>query len=443
MLCFFSGNDPITFEEAYQKDRWKKAMKEEISSIIKNNTWELTTLPEGHNEIGVKWVFKTKRNAEGEIEKHKARLVAKGYKQQYGVDYEDVFAPVARMETVRLMTSLAAQKRWKIFQMDVKSAFLNDNLEEVVYGEQPAGFVVKGEEEKVCKLKKALYGLKQAPRAWNSRIDGYLSQKRFTRCPYEHALYVKKSLQGRVMFVCLYVDILFTGDDSTMTQDFKQSMVKKFEMTDLGLMAYFLGLEVKQCSDGIFISQAKYAAEVLKKFAMEDCYPADNPVEYGIKLTKEEKGDLVNPTYYKSIVGCLRYLTCTRPDILYGVGLISIYIEKPRSSHLRQQRGSFVLLKELQAMDCFIHLRRILKLQVTVTVTGQEAWKTEKAQLDLYSLWEKQLSRGHQRNNILSYYPNVKQNILLLHRLCVSCNMAKETDGRFAAETEQDYTNLC
>jgi len=138
--------------------------------------------------------------------------------------------------------------------MDVKSAFLNGNLEEVVYVEQPAGFVVKGEEEKVCRLKKALYGLKQAPRAWNSRIDGYLSQKGFIRCPYEHALYVKKSLQGRVMFVCLYVDdILFTGDDPTMIQDFKQSMVKEFEMTDLGLMAYFLGLEVKQCSDGIFI----------------------------------------------------------------------------------------------------------------------------------------------------------------------------------------------
>ena len=128
--------------------------------------------------------------------------------------------------------------------MDVTSAFLNGNLEEEVYAEQPASFVVKEEEEKVCRLKKALYGLKQAPRAWNSRIDGYLSQKRFTRCPYEHALYVKKSLQGRVMFVCLYVDILFTGDDSTMTQDFKQSMVKKFEMTDLDLMG-FLGIEVK------------------------------------------------------------------------------------------------------------------------------------------------------------------------------------------------------
>ncbi|KAJ7010296.1 hypothetical protein NC653_000899 [Populus alba x Populus x berolinensis] len=207
-------NDPITFEEAYQEDRWKKTMKEK-NSIIKHNIWELITLPKGHNAIGVKWIFKTKRNVEGEIEKHKARLVAKKYKQQYRVDYEDVFALVARMETLRLMISL----EMKDISDGCKVSFLE-------------------------RLKKALYGLKQAQRAWNSRIDGYLSLKVFTRCLYEHALYVKKSLQGRVMFVCLYVDdILFTGDDPTMIQDFKQSMVKEFEMTDLGFMAYFMGLE--------------------------------------------------------------------------------------------------------------------------------------------------------------------------------------------------------
>jgi hypothetical protein len=145
MLCLFSGNDPITFEEAYQEDKWKKAIKKEINSIIKNNTWKLTTLPKGHNAIGVKWIFKIKRNAEEEIEKHKARLIVKRYKQQYGVDYEDVFALVARMKIVRLMISLADQKRWKIFQMDVKSAFLNGNLEEKVYVEQRVGFMVKGQ----------------------------------------------------------------------------------------------------------------------------------------------------------------------------------------------------------------------------------------------------------------------------------------------------------
>ena len=124
----FLRNDLVTFEEAYHEDKWKQTTKKENNSIIKNNTWELTTLSKGHNAIGVKWIFKTKKNAKGEIEKHKARLVEKGYKQQYWVNYEDVFALVVRMETMRLMIFLAAHKRWKIFQMDVKLAFLNDNL---------------------------------------------------------------------------------------------------------------------------------------------------------------------------------------------------------------------------------------------------------------------------------------------------------------------------
>ncbi|PHT35803.1 hypothetical protein CQW23_23503 [Capsicum baccatum] len=140
-------------------------MDEEIAAIRRNDTWELTSMPEGHNPIGVKWVYKTKTNKEGKVDKYKARLVAKGYKQKYGVDYDEVFAPVARIDTVRLLTALAAQNRWKIYQMDVKSAFLNGYLEEEVYIEQPPGYLKKGHEDKVYRLKKALYGLKQAPRA--------------------------------------------------------------------------------------------------------------------------------------------------------------------------------------------------------------------------------------------------------------------------------------
>lgn len=173
--------------------------------------------------------------------------------------------------------------------MNVKSTFLNGTLEEEVYVDQPPSFVVK-KEEKVYRLKKSLYRLKEAPRAWNSIIDGYLTKNEFVRCPYEHSLYVKINLQGKVMFVYLYIDDLsFTRDDFIMIQDFKQSMVKEFEMIDLGLMTYFLGIKVKWCSNEIFISQIKYAAEVLKKFAMEDYQLIDNPVEHRIKLTKERE----------------------------------------------------------------------------------------------------------------------------------------------------------
>ena len=173
-------------------------MDEEIGAIKKNDTQELTDLPQGHKAIGVKWVYKTKTNQDGEVEKYKARLVAKGYKKRYGIDYDEVFAPVARVDTIRLLTTIAAQNEWKIFQMDVKSTFLNGYLEEEIYIEQPLGYVQKGEEDKVYWLKKALYGLKQAPRAWNTRVDEYFQKNGFVKSPYEHALYTKK-IQGEIL----------------------------------------------------------------------------------------------------------------------------------------------------------------------------------------------------------------------------------------------------
>lgn len=281
------------------------------------------------------WVFKTKKNSLGEVEKHKARLVVKGYKQKQGIDYDEVFAPVARFDTIRLLLAVAAQKRWKLFQMDVKSAFLNGYLEEEVYVHQPPGFVAKGEEIKVCKLRKALYGLKQAPRAWNARIDAYFTQVGFTKCPHEHALYTKMDANGGILIICVYVDdLIFTGNNAEMIQEFKASMEKEFEMTDLGLMAYFLGLEIKQSRKGVSVSQTGYAKKNLEKFGMVDCSSIDTLIEFGTKLTREDEGRYVNPTYFKSLVGSLRYLTCTRPDILFGVGLVSRFMEEPRSSHL-------------------------------------------------------------------------------------------------------------
>ena len=155
--------DPIIFEEAAEKEEWTNAMNEEIAAIQRNKTWELMNLPKGKKAIGVKWVFRTKFHADGSIQKHKARLVAKGYSQQEGVDYEETFSPVARFETVRTLLALDAQLSWYVYQFDVKSAFLNGELEEEVYVSQPKGFIISGKEEQVYKLNKALYGLKQAP----------------------------------------------------------------------------------------------------------------------------------------------------------------------------------------------------------------------------------------------------------------------------------------
>jgi hypothetical protein len=309
-------------------------MEEEIHAIQKNDTWELTTLPSNQKAIGVKWVYKIKHTAEGEVSRYKVRLVAKGYKQKYDINYKEVFAPVARLDTVRLLIALASHHNWKTYQLTVKSVFLNGILEEEVYVQQLEGFIMEGEESKVYRLKKALYGLKQVPRAWNARIDGYLHQNGFTKCPYEHAVYMKKNHRGEFLIICLYVDdLLYTGNNSEMFKEFKQSMFREFEMTDNGLMSYFLGIEVKQQHDGIFISQKKYMKEILEKFKMESCNSVNTSVETSIKLSKEEDDRVIEPTFYKSLVGSLRYLMITRPDIVYGVGLVSRYMEKPMQTH--------------------------------------------------------------------------------------------------------------
>ncbi|GKD76979.1 retrovirus-related pol polyprotein from transposon TNT 1-94 [Tanacetum coccineum] len=199
--------------------------------------------------------------------------------------------------------------------MDVKSAFLNGVLDEVVYIEQPPGYTKVGEETKVLKLKKALYGLKQAPRAWNTHIDSFLKRMGYVQCPYEHALYIKQ-VENRVLVVALYVDdLIFTGNNKLMIDQFKESMTREFDMTDIGLMKYFLGLEVRQGISVVFVSQKAYAKDILKRSKIEDCNPVVTPIELGTKLSKFEGGEPVDADKYRSLVGSLRYLTSIRPDL--------------------------------------------------------------------------------------------------------------------------------
>ncbi|MCH81235.1 retrovirus-related pol polyprotein from transposon tnt 1-94 [Trifolium medium] len=205
-FVFYSNNeDPHTYEEACKIQAWRDAMNAEIKAIEENKTWELTDLPAGTKPIGVKWIYKTKFNESGQIDKCKARLVAKGYSQKYGIDYNEVFAPVARWETIRTMLACAASNNWCVYQLDVKSAFLHGELSEDIYVEQPLGYH-KGDNRKAYKLKKALYGLKQAPRAWYSKIESYFASKGFQECPAEHTLFVKADDSQNILIVNVYVD---------------------------------------------------------------------------------------------------------------------------------------------------------------------------------------------------------------------------------------------
>jgi transposase InsO family protein len=328
---------PTSFKEAAKEPHWVQAMNQEIDSIEKNKTWDLVDLPTHKKSIGVKWVYKTKLNEKGQIEKHKARLVAKGFSQQPGTDYGETFAPVARLDTVRTLLAIAAQHKWQVYQMDVKSAFLNGFLEEEVYVDQPPGFEVQEHPAKVYRLKKALYGLKQAPRAWYNRIDTYLIKSGFNRSQNEPTLYTKTDQHGKILIVCLYVDdMIYTGN--LELTDFKHAMQSEFEMTDLGIMKYFLGIEVHQSAKGIFVCQQKYAADIIKRFRMEGCNPAETPIPLGTKLSKNDEGPTVDSTLYKSLVGSLLYLTATRPDIMYAASLVSRFMESPKDSHWKMAK---------------------------------------------------------------------------------------------------------
>jgi hypothetical protein len=216
--------------------------------------------------------------------------------------------------------------------MDVKLAFLNGFLEEEVYVDQPPGFDVQEQPTKVYQLKKALYGLNQAPRAWYSKIDTYLIKSGFSRSQNEPTLYTKTDQHGKILIVCLYVDdMIYTGN--LELTNFKHAIKYEFEMTDLGIMKYFLGIKVDQSTKGIFVCQKKYGTDIIKRLCMEECNPAETPIPLGTKLSKKYEGPTVEPTLYKSLVGSLLYLTTTRPNIMYAAILVSRYMESPKDSH--------------------------------------------------------------------------------------------------------------
>eukprot|EP01018_Ginkgo_biloba_P023828 Gb_00935 [translate_table: standard] len=333
MTGVMKNNEPQSFDEAVNKVQWQNAMEEEFGALVRNDTWTLMELPLDKDVIGTKWIYKTKYKSDGSIDKHKARLVAKGYAQQEGIDYTYTFAPVSKMDIIKIMLVLAAQHGWIIYQMDVKSAFLNGYVNEEIYVEQPQGFDIVGKENKVYKLKKELYGLKKASRAWYSRIDTYFQQKEFQKISSDPNLYIKV-IGSDILIVSLYVDdLIYTGNNHHMLHDFKVDMCKEFEMSDLGQLHYFLGIEIWQSEKGIFMSQAKYAMDILKKFNMSDCKPLATPVKFGLKLSKYEDSDSVDATLYRQLIESLIYLTSTRPDIAYAVSLVYRFMTDPKIEH--------------------------------------------------------------------------------------------------------------
>jgi hypothetical protein len=266
-------SEPTSYKEAMnseQSDKWKSAMNDEMYSLVNNGTWKLVELPSGRVPIGSKWVYKIKEDAKGSITRFKARLVGQGYTQKYGVDFDEVFAPVVNQVTLRVLITYAGQNGLKLKHFDIATAFLNGDLNEDIYMRQPTGYIVEGSEHLVCKLEKSIYGLKQSARMWNKKIDTTLKNCGFAVSSFDPCLY-QRTVNSKPMFLLVYVDdILVAFDDETEIDRVYQSLAANFQMTDLGDVKLFLGVEVEHREDGLYsICQSGYIRKTLTRFGMD------------------------------------------------------------------------------------------------------------------------------------------------------------------------------
>ncbi|GJS91074.1 retrovirus-related pol polyprotein from transposon TNT 1-94 [Tanacetum coccineum] len=324
------GNDPY-FEELHEFERLE--------------VWELVPPPDKAFVITLKWIYKVKLDELGGILKNKARLVARGYRQEEGIDFEESFAPVARLEAIRIFLAFAAHMNMVVYQMDVKTAFLNGNLREEVYVSQPDGFVDPDKPNYVYKLKKALYGLKQAPRAWYDMLSSFLISNDFSKGSVDPTMFIRR--EGKeLLLVQIYVDdIIFAASTPELCDLFAKIMCSKFKMSMMGKISFFLGLQISQSPRGIFINQSKYALESLKKYGFESCDPVDTPMVEKSKLDEDKEGKAVDPSHYRGMIGTLLYLTASRPDLQFSICMCARYQARPIEKHLNAVKRIFRYLK--------------------------------------------------------------------------------------------------
>ena len=255
--CYLAQFEPKKVEEALKYENWVESMHQELHQFARNDVWELVPRPKDTHVISTKWIFKNKTDEDGEIVRNKSRLVAQGYTQVKGIDFDESFALVARLESIRILLSIACIMNFKLYQMDVNSAFLNGFLNEEVFVEQPKEFQDPHFPDHVLKLKKALYGLKQAPRAWYNRLITYLLDHGFKRDQADRTLFIKRDEKSLIVAQVYMDDIVFGSTIDHLAHEFLEEMKKVFEMSMVGELNYFIGLQVKQWEDGIFISQEK------------------------------------------------------------------------------------------------------------------------------------------------------------------------------------------
>ena len=330
---------PRTYEEAMKDKEWRNSVADEADAMVKNGTWYESELPQGKKAVSCKWIFTIKYRPDGTVDRKKTRLVARGFTQTYGEDYIDTFAPVAKLHTIRIILSIATNLEWGLWQMDVKNAFLQGELEDEVYMQPPPGLESLVKPGNVLRLKKAIYGLKQSPRAWYHKLSTTLNGKGFRKSELDHTLFTLNTTSGIICLLVYVDDIIITGSDKVGIQETKDYLKSVFEIKDLGEMKYFLGIEICRSKEGLFMSQRKYTLDLLKDAGKLGGQTAKMPMEDGYKVPREgelEDSKLFHdPKLYRKLVGKLIYLTITRPDICFAVNQVSQHMQAPKDHHWR------------------------------------------------------------------------------------------------------------
>jgi hypothetical protein len=285
---------------------------------MRNEVWHLVPRP-NQNLLGAKWVFRNKQDEHGVVTRNKARLVAKGYSQVKGLDFDETYALVARIESIRILLVYATYHAFKLYQMDVKSAFLNGPIKEEVYVEKPPGFEDSEYPSHVYKLSKAIYGLKQAPRAWYECLRDFLLNNGFKVGKADPTLFTETIDKDLFIYQIYVDDIIFGSNNKSSCEEFSRIMIHKFEMSMMGELKYFLGFQIKKLQEGTFIYQTKYIQGILKKFEMKNVKPIKTPMGTNGHLDLNTGDKSVDQKIYRSMIGCLLYLCASRPDIMLSV----------------------------------------------------------------------------------------------------------------------------
>lgn len=340
--------EPKTVSEALSskdKQKWSQAMQEEMDSLKKNGTWVLSKLPEGRSAIGCKWVFKLKTNANGDIVRYKARLVAQGFSQKFGADYDQVFAPVARQTTFRMLLAIASKENYNVLHIDAKTAFLNGELKETIYMKQPPGFVQ--DNEKVCWLRKSIYGLKQAARSWNEAIHTVLTNGGFKQSKADTCLYTCM-LNRELVLLLIYVDdMVLLVKSQTAAKMVKKMISSKYEIEDLGEIKHYLGIKITKTADGTYqLDQSTYIKQVAFNFGLANAKESKTPMNVGYGKTEEKAVMLATNRDYQKLIGCLLYVAInTRPDIAASISILSQKTVEPNQEDWNELKRVVKYLK--------------------------------------------------------------------------------------------------